>query len=314
MAKKRTHQDAPTGDRVVVYTDGGCDPNPGRGGWGVAVVEGKRVVRELSGGEEQTTNNRMELMAALEALRAFPPGTRVALHTDSTYVRSGITEWITNWRKRGWKTAAGQEVKNQDLWRALDEAAAQHDVQWHWVRGHAGNEFNERADQLAAAAIASARRRQVHVAATLTNDATDEGVDLFSAASHAPKTNRGAWAVVLRFGSVKKVLSGKVEAASANRMSLLAVIEGLRALKRAVPVRVFCANDYVIDGATRWLPAWQARDWRTADGKEVGNRDLWEQLAPLLRAGIEWVPTGGIDPPELMQEAKAAATAALAGV
>lgn len=311
MAKKRKRNDSPAGDRVVVYTDGGCDPNPGRGGWGVVVVEGRRVVRELSGGEAETTNNRMELTAALQALGAMPAGSRVALHTDSTYVRNGITEWIVGWRKRGWKTATGVAVKNQDLWQALDEAVLRHDVQWHWVRGHAGNEFNERADRLAAAAIGSARRRDVHAKATEATRATTECVDLFSAASHSAKANRGAWAVVLRFGSLKKVLSGKVDGASANRMGLLAVLSGLRALKRAVPVRIFCANDYVVEGATSWLTAWQARAWRTKDGKEVGNRDLWEELAPLLGAHIEWIPTGGIEAPELMQEAKVAATAAL---
>lgn len=311
MAEKRK-RGAAAGDRIVVYTDGGCDPNPGRGGWGVVVVEGRRVARELSGGEEDTTNNRMELTAALQALAALPAGSRVALHTDSTYVRNGITDWITGWRKRGWKTAAGDDVKNQDLWRALDEAVLRHDVQWHWVRGHAGDQFNERADQLAAAAIGGARRRAVLAMAAATSGSAAACVDMFSAASFSAKANRGAWAVVLRFGSHKKVLSGGADGASANRMGLLAVISGLRALTREVPVRIFCANDYVVDGAKSWLAAWQERGWRTKDGKEVGNRDLWQQLAPLLRGNIEWVSTGGIDAPELMQEAKAAATMAIA--
>jgi ribonuclease HI len=310
MARKR--RAAPPADptRIAVYTDGGCDPNPGRGGWGVVIVQGRRVVRELSGGEDETTNNRMELTAAVQGLAALPEGSRVALHTDSMYVRNGISEWISAWRARGWKTTDGQDVKNKDLWCALDAAALVHDVQWHWVRGHAGNEFNERADRLAAAAIHNGRRREVHAKAAASSG-TPALVELFAAASHAAKPDRGAWAVVLRYGDVTRVLSGQVAGASANRMGLVAVIEGLRALKRPVPVRIFAANDYIVDGVTRWLDKWKGRNWRTADGKEVGNRDLWEQLAALLRADIEWVGTGGVDPPAPMQEAKAAATAAL---
>ena len=133
---------------VEVYTDGACRGNPGPGGWGVLLRFGK-TEKELYGGEAETTNNRMELMAAIQALENLKRGCKVSLTTDSQYVRKGITEWIANWKKRGWKTASKQPVKNQDLWQRLDKAATQHQVEWHWVRGHTGHPENERADELA---------------------------------------------------------------------------------------------------------------------------------------------------------------------
>jgi ribonuclease HI len=136
------------GGFVDVYTDGACKGNPGPGGWGALLrYEGKE--RELCGGESETTNNRMELVAVIEALSALKRPCRVRLHTDSRYVQQGITAWIENWKRRGWRTANGKPVKNVDLWRRLDEVAAGHEVQWIWVKGHAGHDGNERADALA---------------------------------------------------------------------------------------------------------------------------------------------------------------------
>lgn len=134
--------------RVTIYTDGACSGNPGPGGWGALLLWGRHE-KTLKGGAASTTNNRMELQAAIEALRALKRPCLVDLYTDSTYVRSGITEWIHNWKARGWKTAAKKPVKNVDLWQALDAELARHDVVWHWVKGHAGNDGNERADSLA---------------------------------------------------------------------------------------------------------------------------------------------------------------------
>lgn len=133
---------------VEAFTDGACRGNPGPGGWGVVLRAGAHV-KELSGGEPNTTNNRMELKAAIEALTALKQACRVALYTDSIYVRSGITEWLPAWRARGWRTAGRKPVKNQDLWQALAEQAARHEVAWHWVKGHSGHPENERADELA---------------------------------------------------------------------------------------------------------------------------------------------------------------------
>jgi len=133
---------------VEAFTDGACRGNPGPGGWGVVLRAGGRE-RELSGGEPMTTNNRMELTAAIEALTALKEPCRVAMYTDSTYVRSGITEWLPVWRARGWRTANKKPVKNRDLWQVLADAAARHEVAWHWVKGHSGHPENERADELA---------------------------------------------------------------------------------------------------------------------------------------------------------------------
>lgn len=133
---------------VVIYTDGACKGNPGRGGWG-ALLDYQGQKKELKGGELQTTNNRMELMAAISALEALKHPCQITLHTDSTYVRSGILEWMPAWKGRGWKTADKKPVKNQDLWQRLDAAAARHQIEWKWVKGHAGDPGNERADQLA---------------------------------------------------------------------------------------------------------------------------------------------------------------------
>ena len=134
-------------DEVVeIFTDGACRGNPGPGGWGVLF---KKTRKELWGGEAATTNNRMELTAVIRALEALGGPSQVCIHTDSQYVQKGITEWIHTWKRRGWKTADRKAVKNEDLWRRLDELAARHRVKWHWVRGHAGHPDNERADELA---------------------------------------------------------------------------------------------------------------------------------------------------------------------
>jgi ribonuclease HI len=141
---------------VSIYTDGACSGNPGPGGWG-AILRWAGHERELSGGEPHTTNNRMELLAAISALEALKRPCSVDLHTDSQYLRQGITGWIMGWKRNGWRTADRKPVKNADLWQRLDAAVARHDVRWHWVRGHAGDALNERADALAREAIAAIR-------------------------------------------------------------------------------------------------------------------------------------------------------------
>ena len=135
-----------------IYTDGACRGNPGPGGWAALIREGGRE-RDLKGAEPETTNNRMELMAAIMALRALPSGSQATLYTDSEYVMKGINDWLPSWKARGWRTAAKKPVKNQDLWQALDEANTRHRIRWQWVRGHAGNDGNERVDRLANQAI-----------------------------------------------------------------------------------------------------------------------------------------------------------------
>ncbi len=139
-------------DKVIIYTDGACSGNPGPGGWGALLRFGGHE-KSLSGAERHTTNNRMELKAAIEALSALRRPCRVALYTDSRYLQEGVLRWIDKWKKKNWKTAGKQPVKNRDLWEAIDALRARHDITWHWVRGHTGNRGNERADRLARRAI-----------------------------------------------------------------------------------------------------------------------------------------------------------------
>jgi ribonuclease HI len=145
-------------DRVTIWTDGACSGNPGPGGWG-AILKLGETAKELSGGDAATTNNRMELMAAIQALEALKRPCAVDLYTDSNYVRGGITGWLAGWKRNGWRTADKKPVKNIELWQRLDEATRAHQVAWHWVKGHAGDIMNERADELARLGMAPFKQR-----------------------------------------------------------------------------------------------------------------------------------------------------------
>ncbi len=295
--------------KIRIYTDGGAKPNPGRGGWGAVFVNEKRkIVRELQGGEDETTNNRMELTAAIVALESLEEPHEVALHTDSKYLQNGITQWLAGWRKRGWLTSGKQPVQNRDLWERLDAALATHDITWSWVRGHSGNRFNERADRLATAGRRTATRaaaKQVQ-----QSERSEQGVDLvhlFAAGTCNAQTGEGGWGAVLRLGQHKKLFQERVTETSANRMQIAAVVEGLRKLKRPSAVAIYTPSDYVRDGATKWIAGWRERNWRTKDKKPVEHRDLWEELDRLCTEhGVQWIPLGGEVPPELA-EARAAA-------
>ena len=143
---------------VVIFTDGACSGNPGPGGWGAILTMGAHE-KEICGGEAATTNNRMEMMAAIQALETLNKPCKVELHTDSQYLRNGVTQWIHAWKARGWKTADRKPVKNEDLWKRVDAARLRHEVDWRWVKGHAGHEMNERADALARKGLEETRRR-----------------------------------------------------------------------------------------------------------------------------------------------------------
>ena len=145
-------------DKIEIWTDGACSGNPGPGGWGALLVAGGNR-KELWGGDKATTNNRMEMLAVIEALNALKGPSRITLHVDSTYVKDGLTKWIHGWKRNGWKTAAKKPVKSQDLWMAMDEACQRHDITWKWVKGHAGDPGNEKADELARRGTEEARGR-----------------------------------------------------------------------------------------------------------------------------------------------------------
>ncbi len=165
---------------VVIHSDGACHGNPGPGGWAAVLVSGTHK-KELSGGVPATTNNRMELQAAIEALAALKQPCEVEFHTDSNYLRDGITKWMLGWKRNGWRTKSKQPVKNEDLWRRLDEAVSTHTVKWHWVKGHAGDAGNERCDELATAAILEVKQRY-------TRDQLKESLSEFNASVKAAET------------------------------------------------------------------------------------------------------------------------------
>ena len=287
---------------VTIYTDGGCRPNPGPGGWGAVVLYPGRDPIELSGGKKEATNNRMEITAAIEALGTLEGSHRVELHTDSTYLRTGITEWLPKWQANGWKTAGKQQVKNRDLWEALAHVLASHEVTWHWVKGHAGDRWNEVADELASSAMPRA---------PLPID-DQKAVHLFTAAAYSGKKKVGSWGVVLRFADSDRGLSDRVEGASPNRMHILSAVSGLEELKRPVRVHIYTVSDYLKDGATSWVSGWRERGWTTRDGKPVSHRDLWQRLEALSKQHrVEWHVVEKTDLPEDMEYAKQLAKDAL---
>ena len=260
----------------TIYTDGGANPNPGPGGWGAIIVDdasGGR--REISGGEGDTTNNRMELTAAICALEAVPEDSVVALYTDSRYLRSGITEWLPRWRALGFKRRAG-ELKNVDLWKRLDAANARRTVRWNWVKGHAGNELNERADELATAEIEKLR----------ASSSSPEPVAVVGAAEGFIRVRsvrgRGVWVVSISDGDQEVFSDGRAEGTTANRLELEAVLHVFAQTDPRRPLILWTASDYVRRGATEWITAWQRSRWQSASGEPVKNADLWRTLARLV--------------------------------
>jgi len=269
---------------ITIYTDGACSPNPGQGGWGAVLLHGEVIVRELSGQAAETTNNRMELTAALRALQSLNEPHRVTLVTDSNYLKNGVTTWMHNWKRRGWQTAAREPVKNRDLWEGLDQEIQRHQVKWQWVRGHAFDQWNERADRLAVAA-----RKQMGTAEHSGRDARsrpqpsecEERICIFLGITFSPATGRASWAAVLRYKAHTRVLGGRLSGSSANAVHLAAAIQALRVLKKNIPVTLCTTSGYLRDGLTRWLAGWQRRNWLTSSGDPVSNRHLWQELAAL---------------------------------
>ncbi len=257
---------------VTIYTDGGADPNPGPGGWGVVLIhDATRAAKELSGSEEHTTNNRMELTAAIRALEALKQPCRVHLFTDSEYLRLGITEWLPDWIARGWRRKGG-EVQNADLWQRLAALTDQHEITWEWVRGHAGHRYNERADHLASQAI------RAHYATGAADGPAAEVFLLVSA-----RGEQGWWGAMIHSEEGEQIIHGRETGTTSNRLDLLAALQALSRLPEGIPVRVYTRSGYLRQGATLWLKNWKRRGWQTRDGQPVKNRDLWEQLDVQIR-------------------------------
>ncbi len=287
---------------VTIYTDGGADPNPGTGGWAAILIDAATgKAREISGGEPHATNNRMELTAAIRALEALKRRCRVHLFTDSLYLRKGITEWLPDWTARGWRRKAG-ELQNEDLWRRLAELIEGHEVHWDWVRGHAGNKWNERADELATQEI---RKRRGGRSVAPAPEA-----EIFLRVSCAG--GRGGWAALVRHAGEEMVVSGGLSPTTSNQLDLLGAIAALERLPPGTAVAVHTGSDYLRNGATRWLEGWKRRGWKTQEGQPVLNRELWERLEKAMAARrVTWPETKGREVPELKELGKAAKEAAV---
>ncbi len=257
---------------VTIYTDGSCSPNPGPGGWGAVIVPENGKKRELSGKVDDTTNNRMEILAALEALRSLPGCSMVTLYTDSRYVQEGISSWIEKWRNCNWLTAEGNPVKNRDLWEALDSELERHRVQWFWVRGHADNKNNNRADALATAA----RGRAI----LPLHD--QSAIHIFTGITWRKKSGTGSWAAVLCYRRHVKVIGDTVTDSSANRIHIQSACQALCSLKRRLPVHLYTSSGYLKEGAGSWLPGWIRNGWLTREGNKVSNAQEWQALSGIL--------------------------------
>lgn len=278
--------------KVTIYTDGACDPNPGQGGWAAILISGDSK-RELKGAEADTTNNRMELRAVIEALRSLKHPCEVTVWSDSEYLCQGITQWLPKWQVSGWRTSGNRKVANRELWLQLTRAMRPHVVNWQWLRGHAGHPLNEMADRLARSAISS-----LPVPADDPNAA-----QVFTGASCNGPRGSGGWAALVREGGRKQMCSGRENLTTANRLHVLAVCQGLQAVVSANCVHVCTPSDYVQKGANLWMHGWQRMDWKTRGGQPVKNRDVWQSLAKVL-ADVEviWhVPKGGMRPHESNQ-------------
>lgn len=263
--------------QITIYTDGGADPNPGLGGWAAILVDQKTgFTRELAGGEPETTNNRMELTAAIQALEAIKQPCEIDFFTDSEYLRRGITEWLDGWIANNWRRT-GANVSNIDLWQRLVELVKPHTIHWQWVKGHTGDRFNERADQLASEQIRSKRH----------STKLDAAYEVFTCVSC--RNNVGGWAALVRKPEGERVISGSRTPATSNQLDIIAATKALRALPQNVSVACWTTSDYLRNGALQWLGTWQMRGWVSKDGKPVANSHEWQQLAAEIAARhVEW--------------------------
>jgi ribonuclease HI len=265
--------------KVTIYSDGGADPNPGIGGWAAVLRYGGHE-KVLAGNHPKTTNNRMELQAAIGALSALKRPSQVEFHTDSEYVRKGITQYIEKWAADNWRRGK-KAIPNADLWQELWALVKQHEIEWHWVKGHSGDPLNERVDELA---------RQARLKITPNIEVDENTPRLYLRASCKGNPGPGGWGVVLERGNETIQNSGAAPSTTNNRMEIQAAIEGLLMLQPGSAVQIFTTSDYLFQGATRWIRGWRQRNWQKKDGQPVANADLWQALDQLMSAyQVRWV-------------------------
>ncbi len=292
-------------ERREVFTDGGANPNPGPGGWAAVIRDPTTErVRELAGGEPDTTNNRMELTAAIRALESLDEAVAVDLFTDSTYLRQGITKWLPGWIRRNWQRfdSRGQAhpVKNVDLWQRLGDLDARRQIRWHWVRGHAGHLHNERADELATSEIAKLKSTSSRAGTLVTasncegrSERLTEPSDIEAVIRVVCRGDRGAWAAGLTEGGEATSMTGQSASTTANRLELEAALAVLRKVPKGRRLAVR-SGDYLRRGASEWLADWKRRGFRTSSGAPVKNPDLWRQLdADCQGRAVAFLPLAG---------------------
>jgi len=283
--------------QVTIYSDGGASPNPGPGGWAALLIASNGYTKELSGAEMDTTNNRMELTAAVEALRALKQPSQVQFFTDSEYVRQGITDWIAKWVRQGWQRRGG-EVKNQDLWQALQAETQRHEINWQWVKGHAGNPNNERVDQMATAA------RQQMLGLTVKPIPTAQVEIAFQV--KASKTG-GGWAIrVAAQDAAPEIITNRIagENLTHNELELIALLDILQRATPDTALNIYCPSDYTCNGMSQWVHGWQRRGWITKEGAPVQHRKRWEALVGAARLlAIHWLREAD-PPPDYVKQIK----------
>jgi len=274
---------------IQIYTDGACQSNPGPGGWGAIILHPNEAPIKLNGGEKNTTNNQMELIAVIKALESIKKShDKIVLYTDSKYVKEGITNWLDQWKKNNWKTSLNTPVKNQSLWQNLDSCTKKLNIQWEWVKGHAGNRWNEAADQLARLAIPNISTNENKKIDELPIDDPD-AIHIFTAIAFSSKKKAGAWAAYLRYKTHTKSISEIVENASSNQIHICSAIGGLQMVKKKYPIHLYTLSDYLKDGASKWIRNWHKNNWKTKEGEAVKHKELWISLQQLTQAyQIKW--------------------------
>ncbi len=280
---------------IHIYTDGSCSPNPGMGGWASLLLFEGQEPKVLQGNASETTNNRMELTAPIEALKSLEDGCNVVICTDSTYVKDGVTKWVPKWVDRGWQTIDGEDVKNQDLWQKLIKETNRHEVSWLWVKGHAEDQYNILVDQLAVEARGK----------SILPKMDENSIHIYLGVTCKHSTKTGAWASILVYRNHYKYLAERKVDVTANTLYLEAVIQSLLALKKPIPVVFYTSSGYVKEGATSWLPGWRRRGWQTIDGKDVINREQWQKLDELQKTNrVTYQLVDKSNAPCHLQEAK----------
>jgi ribonuclease HI len=223
----------------------------------------------------------MELTAAIRAIEALKTSCVLTIHTDSEYLRRGITEWLPKWMKQNWTRGKdkGQEIQNEDLWRVLSEIIAQHEIRWEWVKGHAGDRYNERADWLASQAIRELR----------TQSEPSESADAEIYLGVSVRDGQGFWGALVRHDGEEEILTGQVTGVTANLLDIMAAREALMRVPERIRVHIYSYSDYLRNGATQWIGGWMKRNWKTKDGNPVKNQEAWQALQEeLITRRVDW--------------------------